>query len=78
MFRNSGSLARFREVVIATPNRRKGGCTHLLAAMIQDARARGIADRFLLVADTDSAARRLYEALGFRVIGHQYALVADV
>ena len=46
--------------------------------MIEDARARGVAERFLLVTDTDSAARRLYEALGFRVIGHQYALVADI
>lgn len=56
--------ARFQEVLTAAAHRRHGLATHLVGAASRWAQGRGCR-RWVIVADRDSAAGRLYRQLGF-------------
>ncbi len=56
--------ARFQEVLTASGHRRRGLATHLVGAASRWAVGRGCG-RWVIVADRDSAAGRLYRQLGF-------------
>lgn len=61
--------ARLARIIVA-PDRRGSGLGHALVAAVMEAgRARGFAEFELVVYDTNAAAKRAYEAAGFRDAG---------
>jgi [ribosomal protein S18]-alanine N-acetyltransferase len=71
-------IARFSEtecelenIVVASPQRRHGLALQLLKTLIADARKRGAARILLEVRESNTAARGLYEKVGFRVSGRR-------
>lgn len=67
--------ARFQEVVTHPELRRRGVCSNLCHAMVEDLRARDPAARVVIVAEPGSDAERVYLRLGFRPIGRQWTLM---
>ena len=63
-------VARYRNVSTASDHRRRGLATHLLAVASRWAADRGV-NTWLIVAEPDSAAARLYRSLGFRPTGER-------
>lgn len=64
-------------VAVDPARRRRGLARLLLGTVLEDARARAIELVFLEVRPTNSDAVRLYESLGFRVIGRRKGYYFD-
>jgi ribosomal protein S18 acetylase RimI-like enzyme len=62
-------VLELRSVAVAPKHQRRGAGTQLLEAAIEEARRRGVRRLTLRVLGGNDAARRLYEALGFKVEG---------
>jgi [ribosomal protein S18]-alanine N-acetyltransferase len=56
---------------VATHHRRRGIARDLVAAMLQVLAAGGVRTAFLEVRESNAAARRLYEEIGFREVGRR-------
>lgn len=60
-------------IAVRSAERRRGAGRILLAAALDHARAAGARTLFLEVAADNPAARKLYESMGFRDVGHRPA-----
>lgn len=69
--------AEILTLAVALPARRRGIGMALLRATIAEAAANGRATLFLEVSARNTAARALYEAAGFRQVGHRRSYYAD-
>lgn len=69
--RQAGPEAEVLTLCTAPGARRQGHARRLLAALEDWARARGVEEIFLEVAETNDAARGLYAAAGFAERGHR-------
>ena len=58
-------------VAVAEPLRRRGLARRLLERLLADGRSAGLRVALLEVRESNLAARRLYEALGFEEVGHR-------
>jgi ribosomal protein S18 acetylase RimI-like enzyme len=67
-------LARFQEVVTAPRYRKQGLAGTLVAAACTDMRRRFGALRFVIVADENDVAQRIYRSLGFEVVEYYKGL----
>jgi ribosomal-protein-alanine N-acetyltransferase len=64
-------------VVVSRATRRRGIGSKLVAALLQEARDRGVQRVFLEVRDSNSAARALYEKCGFEINGRRKSYYRD-
>ena len=64
-------------VAVFPPYRRQGVATALLTAAVESARTRGCAFLTLEVRESNAAAVRLYESLGFRCVGTRKSFYRD-
>ncbi|MDR3449335.1 MAG: ribosomal protein S18-alanine N-acetyltransferase [Alphaproteobacteria bacterium] len=69
----SGGESEILTFCVASSARRKGAGRALLAAAMEEARAKGACRMFLEVASDNLAAASLYEKAGFRVTGRRAA-----
>ena len=67
-------LARFQEVLTAAPQRRRGLAGTLLARACALLAERHGPLQFVIVADANDTAQRLYRALGFALVEHHHGL----
>lgn len=68
-----GSLARYQDVQTASTHRRRGYASALLAA----AAAAVPAERYVIIIDRDSEARRVYERAGFQIVERSSSAVRE-
>jgi ribosomal protein S18 acetylase RimI-like enzyme len=66
----TGRRARYQTVDTLERFRRRGICSRLVVGAARDAAAGHAIDQFVIVADPDYHAMRLYESLGFRQLEH--------
>ncbi|MBB4211092.1 ribosomal-protein-alanine N-acetyltransferase [Rhodothalassium salexigens DSM 2132] len=71
--RRAADQAEILSLGVAPDNRRSGCARHLLRQMVKRLKRQGVSHVFLEVRETNVAARALYEAAGFRVIGRRRA-----
>lgn len=69
-----GDVARFQNIMTAEAHRNRGWATRLCRQLARGAFAVG-AREVVVVAERASQAQRLYERLGFRLVGYQRSLV---
>jgi ribosomal protein S18 acetylase RimI-like enzyme len=67
-------VARFQNIMTAAAHRNRGWATRLCRQLARHALAAG-AREVVVVAERASQAQRLYERLGFRLVGYQRSLV---
>jgi hypothetical protein len=67
-------LARFQQVVTGRAWRGRGICAGLLEVAGQDVAIRFAPDLFLILADANDVARRVYERAGFEIFDHSFGL----
>ncbi len=75
VFWGDTDLARYNEVLTAEKWRRRGVCTTLMARSAHDALSRPKIKRLVITADIDSAASKIYEALGFIKVEREVGLL---
>ena len=71
--RFSGSECELENLVVAAAHRRRGFGMQLLKSLITTARQRNVERILLEVRESNTAARALYEKLGFQVSGRRKA-----
>lgn len=67
-----GREAELGDLAVAAAHRRRGIGTALLEAAVEDARKRGADRIYLLVRESNEAARELYRSAGFRRVGREH------
>jgi ribosomal-protein-alanine N-acetyltransferase len=75
--RAAGGEAEIITLAVVPEARRRGDGSALLAAALAGAAARGAAEIFLEVAETNEAARGLYAAAGFEQVGKRRRYYSD-
>ena len=75
--RSLGSEWEIENVVVAGERRRSGIGSALMQALLQNLRSSGVAGVLLEVRESNTAARRLYEKLGFALEGRRRGYYQD-
>lgn len=71
LWRTLGDEAEILSIGVRPSARRLGGAEAMMAAALEDARAEGLRAMFLEVDSENVAARKLYEKLGFYLVGRR-------